>query len=71
MIAFLSGIFDMISGFFSFIGSIISSIIWLIEVGSQSLAAITTSYWYAPDFLVPFMMISMALTAVFALIRLI
>lgn len=71
MVAFISSIFDYITGFFEFIGSMFESIVWLITIIPQIESSYSATFAYAPDFLFPFLTISISLTVIFAVIRLI
>lgn len=67
----MSAIIDFLSGLVSFIVNMVQSVIWFVVNLPSMLAILTNSIAYVPDFLVPFLTLSISATALFAILKLI
>lgn len=70
MIAWLESIGQFFLSIISFIANTLSSIIWIITSIPQFVGSITAVFAYCPTPLLVFLEISLALTIVFAIIKL-
>ena len=66
----MSGIISFFESLFAIIGNIISSILWFVTNLPSLLATLNVAVGYAPPFVLPFLLISISVTALFAIIRL-
>lgn len=67
----MGAILDYILSIFDFIVNIFQSIIWFVTTLPQMLAILSTTFGYCPPFIQSFLILSMAATTLFAIIRLI
>lgn len=67
----MQALIELIGSLFHFIGSIIDSIIWLVQLTPTLLSSLAGAYAYTPDFIKPFVVYSVSVIACFAIIRLI
>lgn len=66
----MSGILDFLGSIIDFVVNLISSIIWFVTNLPSMLGILTECVAYAPTFLTAFLSLSIAATALFAIIRL-
>lgn len=67
----MSAIVDFLSGLVSFLVNMVQSVVWFVLNLPSMLAILTDSVNSAPDFLVPFLTLSVSATALFAILKLI
>lgn len=67
----MSAIIDFLAGLVSFLVNMVQSAIWFVVNLPSMLAILTSSIAYVPDFLVPFLTLSVSATALFAILKLI
>lgn len=66
----MSGILDLLGALVDFVVNFISSIIWFVTNLPIMMNLLTESVAYAPTFLQTFLMLSIAATALFGILRL-
>lgn len=69
LIDFFAGIIDILVSLVQLLVTTITSVIWLVTNLPQLVAGITAGFAYTPDFLFPFLTVSVSLLVVFAVIR--
>lgn len=67
---FFTSLIDIIISLLQLVITLVDSILWLIANLPQLIAGITTSFAYAPSFIMPFLSASLAILIVIMLIRL-
>lgn len=67
----MQAIIDFFTSVIHFWSSMVESIIWLVTSIPNLLTSLAGAYAYTPDFIKPFVVYSVSLIAVFAIIRLI
>lgn len=71
MIDMLSGIIDFIGSIIGFIVNTLMSILWIIKSIPSFVTQISSIFVYCPTFLLVWLEVSLALTILFAIIKLI
>lgn len=66
----MSAIIEFLQGLVAFLINIVQSIIWFVVNLPSMINILTGSIGYAPDFLVPFLTLSVSATALFAILKL-
>ena len=69
IIDFFTSIIDILVSLVSLVVTTIKSILWLVLNLPQLVAGVTTGFAYVPDFIMPFLLCSVSLLLIIALIR--
>lgn len=67
----MGAILDYFLSFFDFVINIFQTIIWFVTTLPQMLAILSTTFGFCPPFIQSFLILSLAATTLFAIIRLI
>lgn len=70
IIEFFGSLIDIILSVVQLVITLIDSVLWLITNLPQLLSGVTMGFAYAPSFIVPFLLCSVAVMVVFMIIRL-
>lgn len=70
IIDFFTSIIDILVSLIQLVVTLVDSILWLIANLPQLISGVTTSFAYAPSFIMPFLSASVAILIVIMLIRL-
>ncbi len=70
IIDFFTSIIDILVSLVQLLITLVDSVLWFVTNLPQLVSGITASFAYTPSFLMPFLMASVSLMVVFAIIRL-
>lgn len=69
IVDFFASIVDILVSLVTLVVTTIKSILWLVVNLPQLVAGVTTGFAYVPDFIMPFLLCSLSLLLIIALIR--
>ena len=70
IIDFFTSIIDILVSLIQLVVTLVTSILWLVTNLPQLISGVTAGFAYAPDFIMPFLLCSIAILVVIMLIRL-